>query len=315
VIPNIINNELRHDRCPCCQASDISKVGDIGYGEKVLFSSHEISLQHTPELWRCEKCKSSFTQNILPEDVATSRYAKGTAGERWSRVPIPQQKPLEVVHELTKYFQTGLRVLDIGCNTGELLDFAKSRGCITAGVEFSDSSRIELEKKGHQAYSSFAEIGNRQFDVITAFDLIEHLYDVRSLLASCRDELAENGVLIILTGNINSSSSKLCGARWWYVKYPEHIVFPSVKFISEFPGLELVRWVPTYSALGYRSTPLKMLMGLAKYMLSGRYAGLPSLGPDHALIVLRRRQGQVGDAGVPSAPNIKPAQGELPINP
>jgi SAM-dependent methyltransferase len=302
VTPHLINNGLRHDRCPCCQASDISKVGDIGYGEKVLFSSHEIRLDHTPELWRCEKCKSSFTQNILSEDVATSLYTQGTAGERWSRVPTPQQKPAEIVNELIKYFQPGLRVLDIGCNTGELLDFAQSSRCITAGVEFSDASRIELGKNGHQAYPSLAETGNRQFDVITAFDLIEHLYDVESMLASCRDALAENGTLIILTGDINSWSSRLCGSRWWYVKYPEHIVFPSIKFLREFPGLELVRWVPTYAALGYRNPPLKVLMGLARYMLTGRYAGLPSFGPDHALIVLRRCQGQAGDAGVPSAP-------------
>jgi len=241
-----------------------------------------------PELWRCGECNSAFTQNVLPEDIATSLYAKGTAGERWSRVPTPQQKPPEIVNELSKYFQPGLRVLDIGCNTGELLDFAKTRECITVGVEFSDASRIELERKGHQAYPSLAETANRQFDVITAFDLVEHLYDVAAFLASCRDALAENGVLIILTGDINSVSSKLCGSRWWYVKYPEHIVFPSEKFLGEFPGLELVRSVPTYAALGYRTPPLKMLMGAVRYMLFGRYVGLPSLGPDHALIVLKK---------------------------
>lgn len=300
-MPQPINNALMHERCPCCRASDIRRVGEIIYGKPLMFSSHEISLQRPPEFWRCGKCKSAFTQNVLPEDVAAGLYANGVAGERWSRVPFARQKPPEVVQELTWYFRPGLRLLDIGCNTGELLDFAQSRGCVTAGVEFSEASRIELEKKGHEAYASLAETGSQPFDVITAFDLVEHLYDVGALLASCRDMLAENGTLIILTGDSGSLSARLCGARWWYLKYPEHIVFPSARFFGQFPGLELVRRVATYAAQGYRNPPLKMLAGCARYMLAGSYAGLPSLGPDHALIVLGRSHGPAGAVSAPQS--------------
>ncbi len=64
-----------------------------------------------------------------------------------------------------------------GCNTGELLDFAKGLGCQTSGLEYSGDSCEVIREKGHDAYQSFAEI-DQQYEFITAFDLVEHLFDV-----------------------------------------------------------------------------------------------------------------------------------------
>ena len=180
-----------------------------------------------------------------------------------------------------------MAVLDVGCNTGELLDFVKSKGCRTAGVEFSATSRSMLNSKQHQAYDSLDHVTER-FDVITAFDLVEHLYDVPGFLKKCQSLLVDGGVVVILTGDKSSLSARICQSKWWYLTHPEHIVFPSRQYYVQHSGLHVEKWIPTYASKGYKKQPVAVFKGVLKRILKRNYTGLPSLGPDHVLIVLKK---------------------------
>ena len=189
---------------------------------------------------------------------------------------------------MTDVFVNGGRVLDVGCNTGELLDFAKKLGCAASGLEYSDVSRKVIRSKGHTAYQSFDEISD-QFEVITAFDLVEHLYDVPGFLSNCHGKLAYGGKLIILTGDIQSASAKAAGANWWYAQFPEHIVFPAKMYFEGLKTFTLESWLPTYAAEGYKYPFYRHLMSFIKRVVTGnKYSGQPSLTPDHALIILTK---------------------------
>lgn len=283
----MITNEFRHACCPLCRTERIRKIGDIHYGQPVLFSTKEIILRSIPELWSCQHCESSFIQNVVPERLAVELYSHGVSAERWSREPFLEQKPARQIKCLRRYFGEGKRVLDIGCNTGELLDFAADLGCRTAGLEYSEESRKILEEKGHAAYASMAKV-NEEFDVITAFDLVEHLYDVPAFLRACADRLKDGGFLLILTGDIGSLSALFSKTRWWYLGYPEHIVFPSKKYYSRYSGYRMQRFFHTYASKAYQESWLKVLRRTASGMLRGSYNGLPSIGPDHILAVLEK---------------------------
>ena len=282
--PLKVINWFRNESCPLCRANRIRKVGDISYLRPTHFSTTEIELEFVPEYWRCAECGSFFIQNILPEGMAISLYSRGESNARWSTEPFVSRKPANQIHCLAKYFLPGRTVLDVGCNTGELLDYAKSLGCNTTGVEFSKSSRHVLEEKGHTACSVLNEI-QHQFDVITAFDLVEHLYDVPTFLRQCQSLLKEDGALIILTGNPASLSARLSKARWWYIRYPEHIVFPSKRYYASCSGYELHEWVKTYASVGYRH---RIGYSIARGIWDGTFNGLPSIGPDHVLLVMKR---------------------------
>ena len=282
----MIANSIRYIHCPLCSSERISQAGNISYSQPVHFSTNEIELEFVPELWKCSKCKSSFVQNIVPENTAIALYSKGDSSGRWSGEPFIRQKPSNQIRCLEQYFLPGKSVLDIGCNTGELLDYAKSVGCETAGIEYSQTSRYVLVSKNHLAFSTITEI-KEKFDVITAFDLVEHLYDLPAFFKSCREVLNKDGVLIVLTGNAGSLSARLSKSGWWYLKYPEHIAFPSQKYLSEYTGFAVVQWIPTYASKGYQQSWLQVLRGVVGSMRRGRYSGLPSIGPDHVLVVLK----------------------------
>lgn len=216
-------------------------------------------------------------------------YSKGLSCAKWPRnVGLAEEKPKSVIRRLDQYFHEGKKVLDIGCNTGILLDYARAKGCNTAGVEPSLASREILHNKGHVALSSLERV-TEKYDVITAFDLVEHLYDLPGFFKIAANLLVNGGVILLLTGDAHSLSARLSKEHWWYLKAPEHIVFPSRSFLNNVSGFELVSIDETYASVGYdRSLFLGVVKYIGKLLLVGRYDGLPSLGPDHVLVALKK---------------------------
>lgn len=154
---SVINN-ARRNACPFCSSQDVSSLGGIGYSSPILFSTTWIVTSLAPELWECRQCQSKFTQNSVTEQDATDLYSSGNSGDRWQAIKFIEHQCSEVVHAMESILQPKLIVIDVGCNTGEFLDFAKSKGCETGGVEFSHDSRGILKDKGHSAYSHLTHI-------------------------------------------------------------------------------------------------------------------------------------------------------------
>lgn len=280
-----VDNSFRRTLCPLCSSPYAGFVGKLCYKNNVPYSSHQITLNTTPELWKCNTCMSWYSNNILSEADAVRLYENGISSNRWIQGSIEENKPQEVQNILSRYCAGGKKVLDIGCNTGDVLDFAKEKGCMTAGVEVSAACHEHLTRKGHQCFKRIDEI-NGLFDVIVLFDIVEHIYDLPALLEACISMLAEHGVLIILTGNIQSISARICRAKWWYVNYPEHIVFPSKKFFINMTGVKLLQWIRTYAAINYRYGMREIIKTVPREIINGRYTGLPSIGRDHVLVCL-----------------------------
>jgi SAM-dependent methyltransferase len=291
----LVDNNLRYNDCPLCKSSSITKVGEISYSSPVYFSSNEISLTSQPEFWRCKCCKSGFIQNIVSEEMATFLYQTGVSDERWSRVPFEEIKTSLVVKVLNQLLVPSQSVLDIGCNTGEFLDFAKARGCKTSGVEYSLSSLKVLQEKQHGAFQDIQEVTG-YYDLITAFDVVEHLYDLSGFIKCCFEKLTSNGRLVFLTGDLSSINAKLASSNWWYLGFPEHIVFPSKVYFNRLPNLQLEGWYFTYAAVHYQHPISEAFQNLLKsfkkavkrQMRSFKYTGYPPLGGDHVLIVLKK---------------------------
>lgn len=254
-----------------------------------MFSTNDIVLEKVPELFECKACNSSFTQNIVREEAAYEMYSQGSSADKWPRnVGFVEGKHRNIIERLEQYLLKGKRVIDIGCNTGILLDYARARGCITYGIEPSAPSLDVLRSKGHTAYPSIENVSEK-YDVVTAFDLVEHLYDLPAFLSHTSELLAEGGVLILLTGDIQSISARLSKEHWWYLKAPEHIVFPSIKYIENTPGLKLISVDRTYASVGYEQPYLGSLIRYVRCVLLHRtYIGQPSLGPDHVLVTLKK---------------------------
>ncbi|MEL7067674.1 MAG: class I SAM-dependent methyltransferase [Cyanobacteria bacterium J06581_3] len=296
---SIIKNDLSPSKCPLCQSNNISKLGFISYSKPTYYSSKRIELLNQPDLWKCKECNSKFIGSGIQENDSIKLYAEGDASKRWiSNCSFEDGKTGDVVSTLRTLFKPGTHLLDIGCNTGELLDFASQQGCETFGCDYSQASLNIIRDKGHIAFSSMEEIQDK-FDLIVAFDLIEHLYDVPTFLEACYELLREQGKIIFFTGDISSFPSIALGLSWWYLGFPEHIVFPSKTYLKNHPKFNLTKWMKTYHSIYCKGTYsfLLRLRTAASAIFRSRvlrqsHSIFPTFGPDHVLVVLEKLEGE-----------------------
>lgn len=109
------------------------------------------------------------------------------------------------------------RLLDVGCSSGALLAVAAKLGFSPSGVEIASKAAETARRAGFEVFCGLlydACYEDETFDVITAFELIEHLSDPFLLLSECHRILKKDGVLIINTPNAASWTAIVMRERW-----------------------------------------------------------------------------------------------------
>jgi SAM-dependent methyltransferase len=138
------------------------------------------------------------------------------------------------------------RLLDVGCAAGFFLAEAR-RFYDVQGVELSEfSSRFAREHFGLDVFSgSLATAGFAPalFDVVTLWDVIEHVPDPDAVLAEAARVLKPGGRLVLTTGDIGSDYARSSGPHWHLLAPPWHLYYFSRRTLAELgakAGLQLV---------------------------------------------------------------------------
>jgi 2-polyprenyl-3-methyl-5-hydroxy-6-metoxy-1,4-benzoquinol methylase len=138
---------------------------------------------------------------------------------RTSAAPTPESAHLAAAPAL----------LDAGCGPGFFVKAAANAGFTAAGVEISEFAanfaRQELGLNVWPGGVRRAELGRGPYDVVTLWDVIEHLPDPTDSLAAINSVLRPGGLLVLSTGDVDSLVAKLSGARWHLFTLPEHLWF------------------------------------------------------------------------------------------
>jgi len=119
-------------------------------------------------------------------------------------------------------------LLDIGCAAGTfLLTMRKLGTWQVTGVEFSeDVAAVARERYDLDVISGTLEettFADEQFDVVTMWDVLEHVHDPMGTLKEIFRILKPDGILLIRVPNLACWDIKLFGKHWAGFDAPRHL--------------------------------------------------------------------------------------------
>lgn len=200
-------------------------------------------------------------------------------------------------------------LLDAGCGPGNFLRVARALGWKVYGVDISEKAAAQARTFGLEVETAHIEKvpwPDQFFDVITLWDVIEHLDSPRRAVEAAYRKLRRGGVLFletpdegfwirrVLVAAHRMSAGRIQLSRYFY--YPDHCVYFTATTITAlltkigFRILRVVRDVTpiskAYLKISPWAFPLKRLILTALPLTFGI---LTRLGKGNKLIVLARK--------------------------
>lgn len=129
----------------------------------------------------------------------------------------------------------GSSVLDVGCGNGTWLTVL-GKNYKKYGIELSRSSAEMAERASNaEIYiGPYEEYPNViEFDLITAFAVIEHLSDPVLFVQWASARLMPGGLLIIMTADRESGVARRMGSMWPLYASPEHFSYFSARALRK----------------------------------------------------------------------------------
>jgi 2-polyprenyl-3-methyl-5-hydroxy-6-metoxy-1,4-benzoquinol methylase len=205
------------------------------------------------DLYKCSEC-SMLSLHPVPhqtDDIYGKDYFSGST-EGYGYVDYDEDKePMrQTFHDYLRKIEghTGKKglLLDVGAATGFFMSIAEGAGWKTKGVEISKYAMMLAQKKGldviHGTMANI-DVASPIFDVITMWDVLEHMPDPITDLKRARDMLDKNGLLVLNTPDSGSVYAKLLGKRWHLIIPPEHIHYftnESIAKVLDACGFETI---------------------------------------------------------------------------
>jgi 2-polyprenyl-3-methyl-5-hydroxy-6-metoxy-1,4-benzoquinol methylase len=168
---------------------------------------------------QCNRCGFVYANpRWTPEELVTAYAAvedKTYVDERTGR-ELTFEKHLRALERVTGPAR-GRTLLDVGAYIGVFVEVADQAGWDAYGVEPSVWAAREAQARGLQVFegTQYAPaLGQRRFDVVTMWDVIEHVDDPRGELLRAYALLKPGGVIAVHTMDIESLMARLMGPRW-----------------------------------------------------------------------------------------------------
>ena len=233
-----------HKSCLICQSKNISGLRK--------YERHFLNY--------CLNCGFVFSERI-PTHRELEEHYKG-----YSRDDYLSPLTIKRYNELLDYFEPYRKtnnLLDIGCGMGYFLEEAKKRGWDVFGTEFTDAAIKICKQKDISMKKGVFNPKNykiKAFDIITSFEVIEHINNPLFEVANYYEVLRKNGMLYITTPNFNSLLRYRMQENYNVITYPEHLSYYTPKTINNL--LILTGFKKSFSkSTGFSITRLRTSQG------------------------------------------------------
>jgi 2-polyprenyl-3-methyl-5-hydroxy-6-metoxy-1,4-benzoquinol methylase len=275
------------------------------------------------EILQCTSCEGVFISPEQQDTAAESLYSADYFTERegyFFHDGVVDGSGHESSHVAD--FRAGLdlieahtrssgSLLDVGCATGSFLSVAQAKGWECRGVEVSEFAAAEARKRtGAEIFCGKLEdapFGDGTFDVITMWDLLEHLPEPLLGLEQARRLLKPSGLLLVNTPNENSllrqvarllyrgSGGRITAPinRLYHRYHLHYFAAETLRVLFRRAGLELVEMKQKPIPMSRGRIPAATKMAMRVLSVAERL-----LHAEYELFVLARNPGQPAKSAV-----------------
>lgn len=167
---------------------------------------------------KCLECGLVRTDPIPDEKSLIESYSKVNETLYVENIEARFRTFKRDLDKIAPYLPKNGTLLDVGANCGAFLKVASEAGYKAQGLEPSrwctDYAREKLGQKITNGTVSDLAPSEKGFDIVTMFDVLEHLSDPIKELNAINQRMKKGGILAISTLDIDSMSAKVLGKRW-----------------------------------------------------------------------------------------------------
>ncbi|MGB9023582.1 MAG: class I SAM-dependent methyltransferase [Candidatus Bathyarchaeia archaeon] len=220
--------------CPLCGSAELRTVSD--------------------PIVRCLGCGLEFTitDGFDARQAYGESYFKGTIYRDYVQEKAVRTRLFkEKLKLLDKYLPSHGRLLDVGCAAGFFLKLASDLGYDCFGVDVSEyATRYARETMNLRVFNGTvadAHFPDAFFDLITMWDVLEHISDFLAVLRECHRILRKDGILVVETLNTDSLLARLLGHKWPLYAPKYHLSYfnkRTLRLALELAGFKIGEMMP-----------------------------------------------------------------------
>ncbi|MFM9123920.1 MAG: class I SAM-dependent methyltransferase [Actinomycetota bacterium] len=227
-------------RCPLCGADDYTvriedTMGTRVADPRVHYTCTSSAFGEHGRIVECRSCHLVYMNPRPHHEAVVENYGEVEDQEYIEE----EQGRLETFAEsleLVRRYRPSGRLLDVGCHVGTFLTLAEAAGYEVAGVEpsrwGSEIARGRIGGHVHCGAVEDAPLPEGGYDVITLWDVIEHLPDPALDIRAIHAALRPGGIFAVSTMDVESLFARAAGRRWpWYMQ--RHLVYVSRRTLPE----------------------------------------------------------------------------------
>lgn len=229
--------------CPVCQKEAFRKI----FNKKGR------------DFWRCTGCglekiyplpSAEELKNYYDESYDIGMYKTFIEARE-----IKQYTAQKRLKQIYSHVSKG-RWLDIGCSDGVFVEQARMEEISTEGIDLSEVAIREARKRNLPVYFSAVEkfAPGYKYDVVTAFDVLEHVLDPNIFIKSVYYLLKPGGKFVLSVPDQGSLIRKVMGKAWYFYIPEEHMHYFNVSNITKLldaNGFKVESIMRAYKPLTY----------------------------------------------------------------
>jgi SAM-dependent methyltransferase len=259
-----VAGEASPPRCPVCLTSGDTEVyleqdTDVLTSDAVIGSSRTVVAPG--RILRCRRCGLGFRQSRPSQEYLAELY-RSVDNQVYESEELARTRSANRYFRIVQRYAPNARsILDIGCASGRFLRCARENQWSIVGVEPSDTlARKARELLGQQAqvHSTTLEeapLDGQYFDVVTMWDVLEHIPDPNTFLRHAASFLKPGGLLFAKVPDLDSFYARVFRSKWPLL-LPEHLNYfnpRSLQICGSQAGLQWTAGVrtPVAFSVGY----------------------------------------------------------------